>query len=60
MIRSIGPRTHVLGRFEPFRYCRKVDAKLAELVPLTHKFAKQSRVRTFRNERTRFTPLTKN
>jgi hypothetical protein len=26
-------------------------------VPLTHKFAKQSRVRIFRNERTRSTPL---
>jgi hypothetical protein len=35
----------------------KVDAKLAELVPLTHKFAKQSRVTIFRNERTRSTPL---
>jgi hypothetical protein len=35
----------------------KVDAKLAELVPLTHKFAKQSRVRIFCNERTRSTPL---
>jgi hypothetical protein len=29
-----------LGHFGPFRYCTKVDAKLAELVPLTHKFAK--------------------
>jgi hypothetical protein len=29
-----------LGRFGPFRYCMKVDAKLAELEPLTHKFAK--------------------
>jgi hypothetical protein len=35
----------------------KVDATLAELVPLTHKFAKQSRVRIFRNEGTRSTPL---
>jgi hypothetical protein len=35
----------------------KVDAKLAELVPLTHKFAKQSRVTIFCNERTRSTPL---
>jgi hypothetical protein len=35
----------------------KVDAKLAELVPLTHKFAKQSRDRIFRNERTRSTLL---
>jgi hypothetical protein len=30
----------------------KVDAKLAELVPLSHNFAKQSRVKIFRNERT--------
>jgi hypothetical protein len=30
----------------------KVDDKLAELVPLTHKFAKQSCVGIFRNERT--------
>jgi hypothetical protein len=35
----------------------KVDAKLAELVPLTHNFAKQSRVRIFCNERTGSTPL---
>jgi hypothetical protein len=31
--------------------------KLAELVPWMHKFAKQGRVRIFRNERTRSTPL---
>jgi hypothetical protein len=43
--------------FGPFRYCTKVDAKLAKLVPLTHKFAKQSCVRIFRNERTGCTPL---
>jgi hypothetical protein len=35
----------------------KVDAKLAELVPLTHKFAKQSRVGIFCKECTRSTPL---
>jgi hypothetical protein len=35
----------------------KVDAKLAELVLLTHKFSKQSRVRIFRNERTSSTAL---
>jgi hypothetical protein len=35
----------------------KDDAKLAELVPLTHKFSKQSRARIFRNERTTSTPL---
>jgi hypothetical protein len=35
----------------------KVDVKLAELVPLSDKFAKQSGVGIFRNERTRSTPL---
>jgi hypothetical protein len=35
----------------------KVDTKLAELVPLSHKFAKQSRVGIFCNERTRSTPF---
>jgi hypothetical protein len=56
-IHSIGPKKHILGRFGPFRYNTKVDAKLAELVPLMPKFAKQSRVRIIRNERTRSTPL---
>jgi hypothetical protein len=56
-IHSIGPKTHVLGHFGPFRYGMKVDAKLAELVPLSHTFAKQSHVGIFRNERTRSTPL---
>jgi hypothetical protein len=35
----------------------KIDAKLAELVPLSHKFAKQICVGIFRNERTRSTPF---
>jgi hypothetical protein len=35
----------------------KVDAKLAELVPLAQKFAKQSHIGIFRNERTRSTPF---
>jgi hypothetical protein len=56
-IHSIGPKTHVLGRFEPFRYSTKVDAKLAELMPLSHKFAKKSRVGIFRNECILSTPL---
>jgi hypothetical protein len=47
LIHSIGPKTHVLGRFGPFRYYMNVDAKLAVVVPLTHKFAKQSRIRNF-------------
>jgi hypothetical protein len=53
----LDPKTYVLGRFRPFRYCMKIDAKLAELAPLTHKFAKHSRVGFFRNERTRSTPF---
>jgi hypothetical protein len=35
----------------------KVDAKLAELVPLTHNFAKQICVAIFRKERTQSTPF---
>jgi hypothetical protein len=35
----------------------KVDVKLAELAPLTHKFAKRSCVGIFHNERTRSTLL---
>jgi hypothetical protein len=35
----------------------KADAKLAEQVPLSHKFAKQSRVGIFLNERNRSTPI---
>jgi hypothetical protein len=56
-IHSIGPKTHVLEHFGLFRYSTKVDAKLAELVPLMHKLSKQSCVRNFRNERPRSTPL---
>jgi hypothetical protein len=56
-IHSIEPKTHVLGHFRPFCYCTKVDAKLAELVPLTHKVAKQSRFNILCIERTRSTPL---
>jgi hypothetical protein len=41
VIHSIGPKTHILERFGPFHYCTKVHAKLAELVPLLHKFAKK-------------------
>jgi hypothetical protein len=37
-IHSIGSKSHVLRYFVPFRYCPKIDAKLAELVPLMHKF----------------------
>jgi hypothetical protein len=34
-IHFIGPIIQILGRFGPFHYCKKVDAKLVELVPLT-------------------------
>jgi hypothetical protein len=44
LIHSNGPKTHVSGRFGPFLYSTKFDLKLAEQVPLTHKFAKESRV----------------
>jgi hypothetical protein len=57
LIHSVGPKTHVLGRSGPFRYRTNVDAKLAELVPLTHKFAEQSCTEICRNGRTRSTPL---
>jgi hypothetical protein len=50
-------KTHILGRFGPFRYCTKLDANLDEHVPLRHKFAKQSRVGIFRTERTRSNPF---
>jgi hypothetical protein len=66
-IHSIGPKTHVLGRFGPFRYSTKVNAKLGELVPvnaklgelvpLTHKFAKQSRVGIFHNQHKQCTQM---
>jgi hypothetical protein len=42
----IWPKTHVLGRFRPFRYYTKVDTNLAELALLTPKFAKWSLMRT--------------
>jgi hypothetical protein len=51
------PKVMFWGRFGPFRYFSKVDAKRAELVPLSHKFAKQSRVGIFCNEHTRSTPF---
>jgi hypothetical protein len=38
----------VLARFD----CMKVNAKLAELAPLTHKFAKRSSIGCFDSERT--------
>jgi hypothetical protein len=53
----LDPNLMFWGRFGTFHCCTKVDAKLAEQVPLLHKFAKQTHVRIFRYERTRSTPL---
>jgi hypothetical protein len=52
LIHSIRLKTHILERSGPFCYSMKVDAKLAELVLLTHKCAKRSGVEIFRNKRT--------
>jgi hypothetical protein len=57
LIHSIQPKTQVLGRSGPFHGGTKVDAKLAKLVPLTHKFAKCNCFEIFRNEGTGSTPL---
>jgi hypothetical protein len=48
-IDSIGPKNFILEHFQPFCYCTKNGAKPAELVQLTHMFAKQSCVRIFHN-----------
>jgi hypothetical protein len=56
-IHSIGPKSHVLGRFGSFRYCTKVDAKQHELLTLSHKFAKQSRVGIFSQRTTPSNPF---
>jgi hypothetical protein len=56
-IHSIGRKTPVLARFGLLHYGTTVDAKLAELALLIQKFAKQSCVEIFHNERTRSTPL---
>ena len=40
-----------------FRYYTKLGAKRVELVQLMKKFVPQNRIRVFRNERTRSTPL---
>jgi hypothetical protein len=56
-IHSIGPKTQDLGYLGSVGYCMKIGAKWAQLMLLTHKFAKQSCVGIFRNEDTRSTPL---
>jgi hypothetical protein len=49
---SAPAQSHVFGHFGPFRYCPKVDTKLAELALLATKFANRSCVGIFRNEST--------
>ena len=63
-IHPIGPQTQVLVCFVMFRcildlfcYCTKLGAKRIELVQLMKKFVPRNRIRVFRNERTRSTPL---
>jgi hypothetical protein len=56
-IHPIGPQTHVLGQFGPFRYCMNFSAKRAELVQLMDRIVQRSRVRIFCNERSRCTPF---
>jgi hypothetical protein len=56
-IYSIGPKTHGLERSGLFHWSTKVDVKVAELAPLTRKFAKWSCVEIFCNERTWSTPF---
>ena len=40
-----------------FRYCTKLGAKRVKLVQLMKKFVPRNRIRVFRNERTRSSPL---
>jgi hypothetical protein len=56
-IHPIGPQTHILWRFGPFRYCKNFGAKHAELLQSMHKLMQRSHVRIFRSERTQSTPL---
>jgi hypothetical protein len=56
-IYPIRPQAHVLGHFGTFRYSTNFGAKRDELVQSTYKFVPRSRVGTFRNERTRSSPL---
>jgi hypothetical protein len=50
--------SYCLGAFWIFfRHCTKLDAKRVELVQLMKKFVPRNRIRVFRNERTRSTPL---
>jgi hypothetical protein len=41
LIHSVGPKIHDLVHFRPFPYSMTIDAKQAELVALTHKFANE-------------------
>jgi hypothetical protein len=46
-IHPIGPQTHVLGRFGPFRYYMNFGVEWAEVLQLMHKFMPRSRVGIF-------------
>jgi hypothetical protein len=48
----IGPRTQVLGRFGPLRYCTNFGAKWFKLGKFMHKFVKWSLIVIFHNKRT--------
>src|SRR6185503_7305022 len=53
----IGAFCSVWVHFGLFRYCMKLEAKLAELVQLMHNFVPRTRIGIFGNERMRSTPL---
>jgi len=64
LIQLIGRWTHELVRFVVFgcilylfRCCTKLGAKRVELVQLMKKFVARNRIKNFRNEHTRSTPL---
>jgi hypothetical protein len=54
---AIGSQTNVLWHFGLFRFWMEFGAKWAKLVQLMHKFMQLSRVKKFRNECIRCTPL---
>ena len=54
---SIGLFRTVWCILDLFRYCTKLGAKWVELVQLMKKFVPRTRIRDFRNEHTRSTPL---
>ena len=57
LISCFGAFLSVWVHLGPFRYCTKLGAKCAKLVQLMQKFMPRCRVRIFRNEHSRSTPL---